>query len=99
MYYGSSVWNDFRSPFQACSSINGCDNLDKGLYSAAFLRSQALDDPGDLSDDMKILFDQLQLKERTQKASGSLPELGQTIRQLKKTAPGEVRETSAKGHF
>jgi hypothetical protein len=45
----------------------------------------------------------VQIKERKQRASESLPELRQTIRRLVNkaypTAPGEVRETLAKEHF
>ncbi|CAG2251651.1 unnamed protein product [Mytilus edulis] len=105
-------WNDYRSHFEACSSINGWDNLEKGLYLAASLRGQAHGVLGDLSDDKKSYFDQLvrsleekfappnqselyrlQLKERKQRASETLPELGQTIRRLVNkaypTAPGE----------
>ncbi|CAG2213721.1 unnamed protein product [Mytilus edulis] len=45
----------------------------------------------------------VQLKERKQRASETLPELGQTIRRLVNkaypTAPGEVKETLAKEHF
>ncbi|VDI10936.1 Hypothetical predicted protein [Mytilus galloprovincialis] len=108
--------------FEACSSINGWDNLEKGLYLAASLRGQAQGVLGDLSDDKKSHFDQLvrsleerfappnqselyreQLKERKQKASETLPGLGQTIRQLVNkaypTAPGEVKETLAKENF
>ena len=40
-YDGSGDWNDYRSHFEACSSINGWDNLEKGLYLAASLRGQA----------------------------------------------------------
>ncbi|CAG2190918.1 unnamed protein product [Mytilus edulis] len=121
-YDGSGDWNDYRSHFEACSSINGWDNLEKGLYLAASLRGQAQGVLGDLSDDKKSHFDQLvrsleerfappnqselyrvQLKERKQRASETLPELGQTIRRLVNkaypTAPGEVKETLAKEHF
>ncbi|CAC5401135.1 Retrovirus-related Pol polyprotein from transposon 297,Retrovirus-related Pol polyprotein from transposon 17.6 [Mytilus coruscus] len=121
-YDGSGDWNDYRSHFEACSSINGWDNLKKGLYLAASLRGQAQGVLGDLSDDKKIHFDQLvrsleesfappnqselyrvQLKERKQRASESLPELGQTIRRLVNkaypTVPEEVKETLAKEHF
>ncbi|CAG2253632.1 unnamed protein product [Mytilus edulis] len=100
-YDGSGDWNDYRSHFEACSSINSWDNLEKGFYLAASLRGQAQGVLGDLSDDKKSHFDQLvrsleerfappnqselyrvQLKERKQRASETLPELGQTIRRL-----------------
>ncbi|VDI05519.1 Hypothetical predicted protein [Mytilus galloprovincialis] len=58
-YDGSGDWNDYRSHFEACSSINGWDNLEKGLYLAASLRGQAQGVLGDLSDDKKSHFDQL----------------------------------------
>ncbi|CAG2207440.1 unnamed protein product [Mytilus edulis] len=57
-YDGSGDWNDYRSHFEACSSINGWDNLE-GLYLAASLRGQAQGVLGDLSDDKKSHFDQL----------------------------------------
>lgn len=121
-YGGSCDWNDYRSHFEACASINGWDEDEKGLYLAASLRGHAQGVLGDLSDDKKGHYNHLvrsleerfaplyqmelyrvQLKERKQRASESLPELGQTIRRLVNkaypTAPGEVRETLAKEHF
>ena len=121
-YDGSSDWNDYRSHFEACASINGWNEHDKGLYLAAALRGQAQGVLGDLPEDRKCHFEYLvrsleerfappnqtelyrvQLKERRQRASESLPELGQAIRRLVNKAypraPGEVRETLAMEHF
>ena len=119
---GTGDWNDYRSHFEACASINGWDNHEKGLYLAAALRGQAQGVLGDLPEDKRGQYEQLvksleerfappnqnelyrvQLKERRQRASETLPELGQAIRRLVNKAypraPGEVRETLAMEHF
>ncbi|VDI18227.1 Hypothetical predicted protein [Mytilus galloprovincialis] len=100
-YEGTSSWLDFKSHFEACSSINNWSEQDKGLYLAVALRGQAQGILGDLPIDKqqnyKALVNALeqrfappnqtelyrvQLTERRQKASESLPELGQSIRRL-----------------
>ncbi|CAG2251645.1 unnamed protein product [Mytilus edulis] len=93
-YDGSGDWNDYRSHFEACSSINGWDNLEKGLYLAAHRERFA-------PQISQVVPGTVERKE----AEGfeTLPELGQTIRRLVNkaypTAPGEVKETLAKEHF
>ncbi|CAG2223985.1 unnamed protein product [Mytilus edulis] len=121
-YEGTSSWLDFKSHFEACSSINNWSEQDKGLYLAVALRGQAQGILGDLPIDKqqnyKALVNALeqrfappnqtelyrvQLTERRQKASESLPELGQSIRRLINqaypTVPEDVRDTLAKQYF
>ena len=55
-YDGNYDWNDYRSHFDACTSINGWDEYDKGLYHAAALRGQAQGVLGDLPEEKKCHF-------------------------------------------
>ncbi|CAG2243407.1 unnamed protein product [Mytilus edulis] len=119
---GQGSWIDYKSHFEACSSINGWTDTEKGLYLAVSLRGQAQGVLGNLPTDKRQTFIELvrsleerfspanqtelyrtQLRERRQKASESLPELGQDIRRLANlsypTAPNDVRETLAKEQF
>ncbi|CAC5373136.1 unnamed protein product [Mytilus coruscus] len=121
-YEGTSSWLDFKSHFEACSSINNWSEQDKRLYLAVALRGKAQGILGDLPIDKqqnyKALVNALeqrfappnqtelyrvQLTERRQKASESLPELGQSIRRLINqaypTVPEDVRDTLAKQYF
>ncbi|VDI53879.1 Hypothetical predicted protein [Mytilus galloprovincialis] len=120
---GQGSWIDYKSHFEACSSINGWTDTEKGLYLAVSLRGQAQGVLGNLPTDKRQTFIRTchrsleerfspanqtelyrtQLRERRQKASESLPELGQDIRRLANlsypTAPNDVRETLAKEQF
>ncbi|CAG2194550.1 unnamed protein product [Mytilus edulis] len=121
-YDGQGSFIDYKSHFDACSSINGWTETEKGLYLAVSLRGQAQGVLGNLPTDKRQAFKDLvrsleerfspanqtelyrtQLRERRQKASESLPELGQDIRRLANlsypTAPNDVRETLAKEQF
>ncbi|CAC5368538.1 unnamed protein product [Mytilus coruscus] len=103
-YDGTSEWSDFKSHFDACAVINNWDDQEKGLYLATALRGQAQESLQErFSPPNQTELYRVQLKERRQKASESLPELGQAIRRLVNkaypNAPSEVKETLAREEF
>ena len=117
-YDGSVAWTDYKAHFEACAKLNGWADEQKGLYLSVSLRGQAQGMYSNLGSDyddlVKVLekrfappkqteLYRVQLRERRQKASESMSELGQDIRQLTNLAypkaPSDVRETLAKEQF
>ncbi|XP_056014993.1 uncharacterized protein LOC130052872 [Ostrea edulis] len=119
---GTGSWVDYKSHFEACSSLNQWTDSEKGLYLSVSLRGQAMSVLGNLPKQLTRSYEEIvvaledrfapanqtelyrvQLRERRQKATESLPELGQSIRRLTHlaypTAPNDVRETLAKEQF
>lgn len=58
-YDGSSEWNDVKSHFDACATINDWDDRDKGLYLATALRGQAQGVSSDLPVENKMDYNTL----------------------------------------
>ena len=56
---GKAEWRDYKSHFDACSSINGWDDTEKGLFLAAALRGQAQCVLGDLPLESQCDFENL----------------------------------------
>ncbi|CAG2198697.1 unnamed protein product [Mytilus edulis] len=56
---GQGSWIDYKSHFEACSSINGWTDTEKGLYLAVSLRGQAQGVLGNLPTDKRQTFIEL----------------------------------------
>ncbi|XP_060590432.1 uncharacterized protein LOC132745500 [Ruditapes philippinarum] len=120
-YDGTCEWTNYKAHFDACATLNGWNENEKGLYLSVSLRGQALGVFGNLTTKthnyeelVRALEDRfsprnqtelyrVQLRDRHQKATESMSELGQDVRRLANLAyphaPIDVRDTLAKEQF
>ncbi|VDH97080.1 Hypothetical predicted protein [Mytilus galloprovincialis] len=93
-YDGLTPWIDYLSHFEMCALVNRWSEYQKDLVFALEERFA----PSSQTELYRVQF-----KERRQKASETLPELGQSVRRLSNlaypTAPLELRDTLAKEQF